>query len=294
MTACDAFRRQVSPYLDGELLGEDRAEFEAHVAGCTACRESLDHERSVVDAIRRSLPLYEAPTELRARVERMAQEHRPAPPGWVHSTHGFWRSWGHPLVLATFLVACVLMATALLREGEVGPSRAGAPSGSGRPAGAFAAFAVDTHLRHERGQLPLEVRSEAAGEVSRFFEGRVPFHLTLPDYPVGPGEKKPYHLVGGRLVAFEGDYAAYVAYQMDGRPISLLVTTALRVRPEGGEVVDQGGLTFHLESVRGLKVITWTDNGLTYALASDLAGTGTRSCMVCHGSARERRKIEGL
>ena len=100
--------------------------------------------------------------------------------------------------------------------------------------------------------------------------------------------------MGGRLVAFDGDYAAYVAYRMDGRPISLLVTAADRVRPEGGEVVVQGGLTFHLESVLGLKVITWTDKGLTYALASDLAVTGNRSCMVCHGSAKERRMFEGL
>ena len=41
-------------------------------------------------------------------------------------------------------------------------------------------------------------------------------------------------------------------------------------------------------------MITWSDNGLTYALASDLAVSGDRSCMVCHGSARERRQVEGL
>lgn len=297
MTTCDAFRRHVSPYLDGELLADDRAEFEAHVSDCAACRESLEHERSVVEAIRQSLPLYEAPAELRARVERLAQDRRPAQPSWTLSPRGFWRSWGHPFVLATSLVACVLMATALLREpeGKAKPSGIpGAPDRLARPAGAFAALAVDTHLRRERGQLPLEVRSEVAGEVSRFFEGRVPFHLTLPDYPAVPGEKKPYHLEGGRLVAYGGDYAAYVAYRMDERPISLLVTTADRVRPEGGETVVQGGITFHLESVLGLKVITWTDKGLTYALASDLAVTGNRSCMVCHGSAKERRMFEGL
>jgi hypothetical protein len=81
---------------------------------------------------------------------------------------------------------------------------------------------------------------------------------------------------------------------MDGRPISLLVTSAEKVRPEGGEAVVSGGLTFHLQPVSGLKVITWSDNGLTYALASDLAATGSRSCMVCHGSAEERRRFEGL
>jgi len=282
MTTCDSQRRLISPYLDGELEAEDRAEFEAHVRDCAACRQSLDHEQEVVRAIRESLPLYEAPPELRDRVDRLTREKRPSP---AAKTGREGLSFGHPLVLAASLAACVLAGAALLRE----PDQAHL-----RPAGAFAALAVDTHLRHERDQLPLEVRSENPTEVSRFFEGRVPFHLTLPDYPVTPGETKPYHLEGGRLVAFDSDYAAYVAYKMDDRPISLLVTSAERVRPEGGEALVSGGLTFHMESVAGLKVITWTDKGLTYALASDLAVTGNRSCMVCHGSAEERRKFEGL
>jgi hypothetical protein len=58
--------------------------------------------------------------------------------------------------------------------------------------------------------------------------------------------------------------------------------------------VTSGGLTFFLESVAGLNVITWTDKGLTYALASDLEVSGERSCLVCHGSPEERRKIEGF
>lgn len=286
MTTCDSLRRLVSPYLDGELVGEDRADFEAHVRECASCRESLEREREVVRAIRHSLPLYEAPKELRDRVDRLTREQRPAPEA-PRGRLGL--SFGHPLVLAASLAAFVLAATALLRESELGRKE-----GLARPAGAFAALAVDTHLRHERDQLPLEVRSETPAEVSRFFEGRVPFHFTLPDYPVTPGETKLYHLEGGRLVAFGGDYAAYVAYRMEDRPISLLVTSAERVRPEGGELVVSGGLTFHIESVAGLKVITWTDKGLTYALASDLAVTGNRSCMVCHGSAAERGKFEGI
>jgi anti-sigma factor RsiW len=159
------------------------------------------------------------------------------------------------------------------------------PAPKARAGSTFASVAVDAHLRHVRGQLPLEVRSESPEEVSRWFEGRVPFHLQLPDYPVGTGEEKPYRLTGGRLIAFQDDYAAYVAYGMEGRPISLLVTSASRVSPSGGEVVRSGSLAFHVESVAGLKVITWTDNGLTYALASDLAVGGARSCIVCHAAS---------
>ncbi len=287
-TGCDALRRLVSPYLDGELLGEDRAAFESHVRGCASCAASLEQEHAVVLAVQESLPLYQAPESLRRRVAELARLPEPAvsaaPPGPTAAG-------ARPSRLVVGLLAGSVAALALAASLLFRAPRSAEPP---RAAGAFASLAVDTHLRHARGQLPLEVRSEAASEVSRFFEGRVPFHLTLPDYPVGPGEQKPYRLVGGRLVAFEDDYAAYVAYQMSDRPISLLVTSAERVRPEGGEAVAQGGLTFHIESVAGLKVITWSDKGLTYALASDLAVTGSRSCMVCHGSARERGKFEGL
>jgi anti-sigma factor (TIGR02949 family) len=278
LSGCDAFRRLVSAYLDGELVEEDRVAFEAHVGGCAACQRSLDDEREVVDALQRAArPIPPAPHELRQRVDRMlAEAQRPTGPV---------SRWGAPLVVAASILAVALVGAALLQRSSATPPRT---------LNAFAALAADTHLRHARGQLPLEVRTDVPAEVSRFFEGRVPFHFALPDYPVGPGERKPYHLDGGRLVAFDDDYIAYVAYRMEGRPISLLVTTADRVRPEGGSQVVSGGLTFHIESVAGLKVITWSDKGLTYALVSDLAVTGSRSCIVCHGTDAERRKIEGL
>jgi len=158
----------------------------------------------------------------------------------------------------------------------------------------FASLAASTHLRYARGQVPLEVSSDRPETVSRWFTGRVPFHLALPDYRVAPGEHKPYQLAGGRLVSFRNDAAAFVAYRMGDRPISVLVTSASLVQPAGGEIVASGSLRFHVESVDGLKVITWSDNGLTYALASDLDVEGSQSCLVCHGSPEERRKVVPL
>jgi anti-sigma factor (TIGR02949 family) len=274
MSACDSLRRLISPYVDGELVGEDRTAFEAHIAGCADCGRSLDDEKAVVRAVRASLPMYSAPAGLRERVDRLVSG-APAPVA---------RPWW-PAALAATVVAATLGA--LFGNGLVGRAVPAPP-----PASAFAALATDTHLRYARGQLPLEVASDRAEAVSRWFLGRVPFHLTLPDYPVGPGQRKVYQLEGGRLVSFKDDYAAYVAYRMDGQPVSLLVTSAERVRPEGGELVRSGALTFHLESLAGLKVISWSDKGLTYALASGVAVGGARSCLVCHGSPEERHRIE--
>ena len=220
--ACDAARRLISPYLDGELVGEDRTAFQAHVDFCPACRRVLADEEAVVDAVRRAVVRPQASGRA-ARAGRRRCWPRPRgrlARGWIAAA------------------AAVLLAG---RQGAVAralPRAAGAARAGGAPTRAtWPLLAADTHLRYTRGQLPLEVGSERPEVVSRWFSGRVPFNLTLPDYPVGPGERKPYHLLGGRLVSYRDDYAAYVAYRMDDRPISLLVTSAQLARPRGGETV---------------------------------------------------------
>jgi anti-sigma factor RsiW len=271
---CETVGLLVHPYVDGELVGEDRDAVLSHVERCGRCRAILDIERELLEVLRAAGPLHRPPPGLRRTVgdalrTPLSRPRRLLLPvvaaALVLAVAGaLWREWGHPRLLP------------------------------GRPSSGLVALGIDSHLRHQRGQLPLEVRSDRPPDVTGWFAGRVPFHLTLPDYPVGAGESKPYTLVGGRLVALDGDYAAFIAYRMQDRPISLLVSAAATARPYGGGEVTSGRLTFHLESVAGLKVISWVDHGLTYALVSDLREDGARSCLVCHDTERERWKLDGL
>lgn len=93
---------------------------------------------------------------------------------------------------------------------------------------------------------------------------------------------------------FRGEEVAYVAYEMDHRPISLLISSSDQVLPTHGESYRSGGLTFHFSSADGLRVITWRDKGLAYAQVSDLNVRGAESCAICHGAEGDRRKFEGL
>ena len=279
--SCESARRQALAYVDGELVGEDRDFFEAHVEGCDPCRHAIRDEVALGHALDRALPRDRAPDDLRARVEALFE----APPRARTIPH----RWA-PAAAAAALVAVV--GGYALGRGSPLPAQAVAAAPS--PSHDLAALAADTHLRYTRGQLPLEIDSARPEEVSHWFSGRVPFNLALPDYPVGPGEQKFYRLQGGRLVAFAGDYAAYVAYRMGEHPISLIVTSAAQAHPEGGETVQFRSLVFHEQAVQGLKVITWTDKGLTYALASALSVSNEQSCMVCHGSPQDRPLIEGF
>ena len=163
-----------------------------------------------------------------------------------------------------------------------------------RTASEFALMAADTHLRHVRGQLPLEITSDVPGQISDWFSNKVRFGVKLPNYQDSSGQQKLYRLEGARLVGYKNDYAAYVAYEMKTRPISLVITSDTVAQPTGGEEIKARGLTFHYDAIHGLKVITWSDRGLTYALVSDLEERGQQSCVVCHQGTKDQDFIAPL
>jgi hypothetical protein len=131
-------------------------------------------------------------------------------------------------------------------------------------------------------------------KVSSWFANKVKFSVQLPNYQESSGQEKLYTLEGARLVGYKDDYAAYVAYRMKEGPISLVITSDSVVKPSGGEQIAAKGLTFHYNAIHGLKVITWSDRGLTYALVSDLEERGQQSCIVCHQGTKDQDFIAPL
>jgi anti-sigma factor RsiW len=264
MVSCSEIGPRIALYVDREVTGAEALEFEAHLTQCERCRREYDCLRGTVDAVRGASPLYEAPERRYASVEGMVAD-------WERRQRQRRRA---PLLAA----AVVAMAVAALWI-SAGPS-------------GYERFAAQAHRSYARGTFPLDVASNQPRVVSDWLEPRVPFHLTLPNYPEG-GPKR-YALAGARLMQYRGEYVAYVAYEMDRKPISLLISSSSRIVPSGGERYQSGGLTFFLASEQGLRIVTWKDRGLTYAQVSDLDVTGAESCAICHGAEGERRKFEGL
>ncbi len=265
-------------YLDEELQGEERRQFEAHVAECAECWARLEHEQRLMALLAHARPLYDVPESVRRHIEQLG-----ARPFWTRVRVFKW-TLGLAAVILTALVIRVVVHDAVRRSAA---DRADHRS-------EFALLAADTHQRWVRGQLPLEIRSQSPEEISAWFADKVPFNLKLPSFRELPGQPKPYQLEGARLVGFKNDYAAYITYRMRNRPISLLVTSETVARPSGGEEIRSQGLVFHFEEINGWKILTWSDRGLTYALVSDFEERGQASCIVCHPSASEQRKLEDL
>ena len=279
MKNCESIHERLSLYLDNELQGDERATFEAHVESCNSCASFVEKELTFLNAVRKSGRAHVASPELKARVaEILSGTKQPV----VRSRQ---LKWALPIAAALLVLLLPVVIWRVVRQQDHPEN--GAPS-------AFAMMAAESHLRHSRGQLPLEVESSDAGDISAWFANKVNFNVKLPSYQETSGQEILYTLEGARLVNYQNDYAAYVSYHMKDRPISLVITSELLAQPSGGEEIKSQGLMFHYNAIDGLKVITWSDRGLTYALVSDLEERGQQSCYVCHQGTKDQDFIEPL
>jgi anti-sigma factor RsiW len=275
-------------YLDNELQGDERGMVEAHLADCESCAAIFARELNFLNAVRESATLHVAPPELRAKVQKILSEGVSGVGGGVSENRprrASRVSWLVAAAAALLLLLLPLLVWRIVKQSST-PSSRGASN--------FALMAAETHLRHMRGQLPLETESADPQQISSWFVNKVNFSVKLPNYQESSGQEKLYTLEGARLVNYQKDYVAYVAYKMKERPISLVVTSDSLARPWGGEEIQARGLTFHYNAIDGLKVLTWSDRGLTYALVSDLEERGQQSCIVCHEGTKDRDLLEPL
>jgi anti-sigma factor RsiW len=281
MKNCEDIRRRLNLYLDNELLGEDRVAVERHLRECESCAAIFEREQSFINAIRECGPLHVASPALRSRVqETLSVPVREETTIRVVTRSRLTLGLAIAAALLVLLVPIVVWWTI---------SRSNNPTAS-----SFALMAADHHLRRTRGQLPLEVETAAPQVISNWFANKVHFSVKLPNYQESSGQERLYELEGARLVGYKDDYAAYVAYRMKQQPISLVITSDSVVKPSGGEEIVARGLKFHYNAIHGLKVLTWSDRGLTYALVSDLEERGQQSCIVCHQGTKDQDLIAPL
>lgn len=197
---CDALSRYLDLYLDGELALEERAEVEAHVRGCGACREVVTAEARFRAVLRQHLLSVRAPGSLREQVRErlMMARRRPSPAVWTP-----------PLAYAA-AVACVAVLGYMVI--------ATYPKSPDPVAGAVAAHVAASGL---------EVSGDRS-QVESFLNANAPFSYRLP-----VPEQDGIRLVGARVTRLNGLPAVVYQYDTGGRRF----TVAQYRAPEGVEEV---------------------------------------------------------
>ena len=231
---------RMNAYCDGELDPASAIEFERRLADDVSLKARYDRLLSLRRAVR-SLPQFEMPPGLQARInsgldtERPREAGRPARAGRLTR-----RSWSFQALAAAALFGAVISSSVMLTIERYGQHED------------IARQVVAGHIRGQLASQPFDIASSDRHTVKPWFTSRLPESPQVPDLAA-----QGFVLVGGRVDVVGHDPVATIVYKHAAHTVSL---TTL---PPGQSVSDQ--------TIAGYNVRSWSDAQFTYIAVSDLA-----------------------
>ncbi|HEY7170738.1 MAG TPA: zf-HC2 domain-containing protein [Vicinamibacterales bacterium] len=212
MPKCSVIDPLVTPYVDGELQGADRAVLEQHLQACPPCYQRVRAERAVRDLLQTRKPSLcdaAAPPVLRAACARLAgaaaapgsrQSAGPALPASRFATARRLE----PLAIAAALVMLVGGAF-VYRLTDSSPRVLAAELAADH----VKCFAMNRVLGTHHSSADVE------GEMASRFDWKM-------DLPADPG-RAGLELVGSRPCLYGEGKIAHIMYRHNGHPVSLFM-----------------------------------------------------------------------
>ena len=237
-SACRSIEPLVTPYVDQELTGTERAHIEQHLRVCPPCHARMAVERAARDLIgshRPALVAEKASSALHARCAGLRRDRVEGRPPAEPSTRSVaWRQRVAPLALAATLV--LVVAGAFLYQA------------TDRSARLMAAELTADHVKcfTMNGLLRTHQEPEA---VQRAVLSQFGWQMRVPEQLRRIG----LELVGSRPCLYGEGKMAHLMYLHEGRPVSIfMLPDAARAR----EIVD----------VLGHEAAIWSVGGRTFVL----------------------------
>jgi hypothetical protein len=151
--------------------------------------------------------------------------------------------------------------------------------------------ARDIHLQWTESAAPFDYSTDDPAELRRWVRDSTGLEPQIGIIrPAEDGNR--YRPVGARLVELNGARAVGIGYRIDSRPVTLLIARERDLKDPPHAGFFSKNITYHVDA--GLKTLTWSQSGETYALVSDLPHYGQQSCLICHTDEDRRRLISGL
>jgi anti-sigma factor RsiW len=271
MKGCAEHELSIQLYIDGELTGEEQAEFLSHVKNCPACREAMQEAEAFSRRIRAARPAVTASASLRAAVSRQMQQAEAVRkrPHLLPSARPHRQMWSVTAAAAILiLVVSGLLVNRRQQENQ---------------AETMIQAAVAAHEALQRHALPLDITSGSPQEVSSWFRNRVSFPFRMANSGIASDAAAQYKLTGGRLLMVNLEPVALVVFSLPDNLATLLVCPEHRMKAFGGNVINSGGVILHSHDEGPLHVVTWNEQGLGYVLTfTAKTMSSSRRCNACH------------
>jgi anti-sigma factor (TIGR02949 family) len=187
---CDQATRDLDAYVDGELAADSTAAIRDHLDACAPCRQRLA-DRETLGRLIRSVPPYEAPVRLRARVAGQTLRTWSARP---------LLAWAAAAVLAVSVAGALTFVRSTTMRGDAADD------------------VVNGHVRSLMAEHLFDVRSTDQHTVKPWFLGKLDFSPPVVDLAAAG-----FPLVGGRLEYIAGRPAAALVYQRQKHTINVFV-----------------------------------------------------------------------
>jgi anti-sigma factor RsiW len=256
----------LAAYDDGRLDPADAHRIAEHLQGCAACRAALEdvrHARQLLEA----LPDLSMPEAAAGRLSSRLRRPAPKPA----------RRWAQAAAAALLLATAGVVAWRYAAVGGYRPEivDAAAPIG----------LEAEARLMHQQlraGTLPLDLATSEPVAIRRWqAEHAVPDTrlVSLPSRADWPDVR----LIGAAQVRAAGARASLVAYEVNGQRATLLSAYERDVPSAPPSWSSAKRVHAHLDAT-GRPSLSWTSNGQTYSIVSDLPGLGEGACLACHNT----------
>jgi anti-sigma factor RsiW len=241
--SCLEIRNLLQAYGDRELDVMTSIEVEKHLQDCPQCKQLLDNQSVLGNAIAAHAPYYKAPASLRdsiiTSVRQAAQAEQPRIASPQPGRRWQWNPLASSLAMAASLMVGFFLAMQFqqhsaqdLLVGEI----------------------VASHVRSLLATHLMDVVSTDRHTVKPWFEGKLDF---AP--PVNDLAAKGYPLVGGRLDYIRSRTVAVLVYQKQKHFINLFIWPA-----SGGGGISQTAVK------NGFNIVNWSHDGMDFWAVSDV------------------------
>lgn len=239
---CNDTRRFLETDADGELDLVRHLELEAHLQTCSDCARRADNIRARRTALRNSLPRFNAPPQLAAKI-KAALENETASASMTPSKSprlfAFSPLWGSLSVAASVTVALLIGYT-------WGNSHA--------RENLLIDEALSDHVRSLQVSHLTDVASTDQHTVKPWFAGKIDFSPPVVDLA-----SSGFPLIGGRLEQLNGRTVAALVFHRRQHPINLFIWPA-----------NGNGTPSRQIERNGYHAFSWSENGFNFVAVSEI------------------------